>query len=106
MNPTTPNPGAGGLPGAYTFAPQLHVRNFTPTWYGGWAPRFGAAYSVKPDLVVRASFGVLLGPPIDGAIHRLHGLQRLQDRVIFQRRCHAGNDLGHGLDERRQASQF
>ncbi len=66
MNPATPNLGAGGLPGAYTFAPQLHVRNFTPTWYGGWAPRFGAAYSVKPDLIVRASFGVLLGPPIDG----------------------------------------
>ena len=67
MSPTTPNPGAGNLPGAYTFAPQLHVRNFSPTYYGAWAPRFGAAYSVRPDLVVRASFGVLQAPPVDGA---------------------------------------
>ena len=106
MNPTTPNPGAGDLPGAYTFAPQLHVRNFTPTYYGAWSPRFGAAYSVKPDLIVRASFGVLRGPTHRWAYYRLHGLQRFQDRVIFQRRRYAGNDLGRGLDERRQASQF
>ena len=66
MNPTTPNPGAGGLPGAYTFAPQLGVRYFSPTYYGAWAPRFGAAYSVNPDLVIRASFGVLQAPPLDG----------------------------------------
>lgn len=63
MSPTTPNPGAGNLPGAYLFAPQQHVRTFTPTYFGGWAPRFGAAYSVRPDLVIRASFGVLLMPP-------------------------------------------
>ena len=68
MSPTAPNPGAGNLPGAYVFAPQQRVRTFTPTYYGGWAPRFGAAYSVSPDLVMRASFGVLLSPPsFDGS---------------------------------------
>src|ERR1035437_3218193 len=68
MSPTAPNPGAGGLPGAYIFAPQQKVRTFTPTNFGGWAPRFGAAYSVRPDLVARASFGVLLSPPsFDGS---------------------------------------
>ena len=68
MDPTVPNPGAGNLPGSYVFAPQEHVRNFAPTYYGAWQPRFGAAYSVKPDLVVRASYGVLDNMPYyDGA---------------------------------------
>lgn len=66
MSPIAPNPGAGNLPGAYIFAPQQHVRYFSPTYFGAWAPRFGAAYSVRPDLVVRASYGVLQAPPIDG----------------------------------------
>ena len=63
MSPTTPNPGAGLLPGAYIFAPQLHVRNFQPTYFDGWAPRLGLAYSILPDFVIRSSYGVLLSPP-------------------------------------------
>ncbi len=62
MSPTTPNPGANGLPGAYIFAPQQHVRNFVHTYYGAWSPRLGVAYSPTSNLVVRASVGTLLAP--------------------------------------------
>jgi hypothetical protein len=63
MNPKLANPGAGNLPGAYVFARQQHVRNFVNNWHKGFSPRLGAAYSVTPTLVVRASAGILLAPP-------------------------------------------
>jgi hypothetical protein len=67
MSETTPNPGAGNFLGAYVFAQQQHVKTFVPTWYHGWAPRLGAAYSVTPTLVVRASAGVVLAPMDNGS---------------------------------------
>lgn len=63
MNPRLANPGAGGLPGAYWFARQQHVRNFVNNWHKGFSPRLGGAYAVSDSLVVRASVGILLAPP-------------------------------------------
>jgi hypothetical protein len=65
MSPTTPNPGAGGLLGAYIFARQKGVRNFVNNWHKAFSPRIGGAYSVTPTLVVRASMGIILAPPTE-----------------------------------------
>ncbi len=63
MDPTLANAAAGGLPGAYEFARQQHVRNFVNNWHRGFSPRLGGAYAVSNTLVVRASAGLLLAPP-------------------------------------------
>jgi len=68
MDPTLANAAAGGLPGAYKFARQLHVRNFVNNWHRGFSPRLGVAYAVSPTLVVRASGGLLLAPPEGGIL--------------------------------------
>jgi len=60
-----PNPGAGGLPGAYVFGNgDTNQRSlFGHIWYKAFAPRIGVAYSVTPTLVVRVSGGILYAPP-------------------------------------------
>lgn len=67
MSPSTPNPAAGNFLGAYIFARQQGVRTFVPTWYRGFSPRLGVAYSVTPTLVVRASAGIVLAPIDNGS---------------------------------------
>ena len=63
MKPTLANAAAGGLPGAYVFARQEHVRNFVNNWHKAFSPRLGGAYAISPTLVARASVGILLAPP-------------------------------------------
>ena len=62
---TTPNPGAGGLPGALTFAGtgpgRTGRRTFSRPW-SGVAPRLGVAYEVLPKTVIRMSTGVFYAP--------------------------------------------
>ena len=51
FNPTRPNPGADGYPGALWFAGdgpgREGIRSLVPGWYGGFSPRLSLAYS--PD---------------------------------------------------------
>jgi hypothetical protein len=65
FNPNTPNPAAGGLPGALTFAGTGAGRTgrsaFANAW-AGWAPRLGVAYEVNPKTVIRASGGIFYAP--------------------------------------------
>lgn len=68
FNPTLPNPGAGNLPGALTFAGfgpgRLGVRRVAPShWFDrNFAPRVGFAYELPRNTVVRGSWGVYYGP--------------------------------------------
>ena len=62
FNFTTPNPGAGNLPGAYIFAGsgagRTGGRTFMNTYYGGIGPRFGLAYELAPSTVIRGGYGI------------------------------------------------
>jgi Carboxypeptidase regulatory-like domain len=64
FDPVGANPGAGGRPGRLAFAgdefgPASFGRDFPEeTWYKGFAPRFGIAYSWDQKTVIRAGYGV------------------------------------------------
>ncbi len=59
---TTPNPGAGNLPGALIFAgngPGLSgLRSFEDIYYRAFGPRLGMAYQVNKKSVVRLGYGI------------------------------------------------
>jgi hypothetical protein len=60
FSPTTPNPGAGGIPGALIYAGtgqgRQGTRTLADTWYGGYGPRIGMAYSLDSKTVIRLNF--------------------------------------------------
>jgi hypothetical protein len=64
LDPTVPNPGADGYPGALVFRDR-----FSDTYYKQFAPRFGFAWQVKEDLVVRGGYGINYSPPINDGWH-------------------------------------
>ena len=74
FDPTLPNPGADGLPGAIAFAGvQRSGKRFPEDiWYGGLAPRFGLAYALSPTTVIRSGYGLFYDnasmPGYDGGI--------------------------------------
>ncbi len=59
----TPNPGAGGLPGAMVFlgegSDRIGSRTYEDTYYRNFAPRLGLAYQFNPQTVIRASYGIM-----------------------------------------------
>jgi hypothetical protein len=61
FDPTRPNPGADGYPGALMFAGfgqgRENTRSLVPGWYGGWGPRIGLAYAPDNKSTIRAAFG-------------------------------------------------
>ncbi|MEX2264433.1 MAG: TonB-dependent receptor [Bryobacteraceae bacterium] len=61
FSPITPNPGAGGLPGASIFSGDRPGSTGTSRLFDGYpwafAPRLGLAWSVRPTTVIRASLG-------------------------------------------------
>ena len=72
MDPSVSNPGAGGLPGAMIFAGfgpgRVGRRRLTPpiSW-NNYAPRLGLAWSVTPNWVMRAGYGIsYFGPASAG----------------------------------------
>lgn len=58
FDPTRPNPGANGRPGALIFAGtgegREGTRRLVDTWYGGFGPRLSFAYSLNDKTVIRA----------------------------------------------------
>lgn len=60
FSPTTPNPGAGGIPGALIYAGTGQGRQGTRTladsWFAGYGPRIGVAYSLNDKTVIRANY--------------------------------------------------
>jgi hypothetical protein len=65
FDPTRPNPAANGRPGALRFAGfdagEEGRRTIVPGWYGGWSPRFSAAYSPNEKTVFRLGVGRSFG---------------------------------------------
>jgi hypothetical protein len=62
VDPTLPNPGAGGLPGAYVFegsgTGRLGGNSPQSVFKKAFGPRVGLAYSVDPNTVIRAGYGI------------------------------------------------
>ncbi|HLN04340.1 MAG TPA: carboxypeptidase regulatory-like domain-containing protein [Bryobacteraceae bacterium] len=64
FDPTLPNPGADGYPGALIFLSQLHRNSFQNTYWKGFGPRAGFAYQISPWMVLRGGYGINYSPPI------------------------------------------
>ena len=62
FDPNTPNPGAGGLPGALLFAGKgagrTGGRTFEKPAHDAWGPRLGFAYRVNDKTAIRGGYGV------------------------------------------------
>ena len=64
FDPVGANPGAGGRPGRLAFAGDTYgaasygARYPEEDWYGGFAPRLGAVYSLNEKTVVRTGWGI------------------------------------------------
>lgn len=62
VDPTLPNPGAGGLLGAYVFegsgTGRLGGNSPQAIFKKAFGPRVGLAYSVNPNTVIRAGYGI------------------------------------------------
>jgi hypothetical protein len=62
FSPTTPNPAAGGLPGAVIFEGNGAGRcncNFAKNYPWAFGPRFAAAYQFAPKMVLRVGLGIV-----------------------------------------------
>jgi hypothetical protein len=61
FGPTTPNPGAGGRPGAVVFtgtgAGRTGSSDPFPGWKWAFSPRVGVAYQLRPGTVIRMNGG-------------------------------------------------
>ena len=62
VNPSLPNPGAGGLHGAYEFlgtgTGRTGSNGSQDTFHNSYGPRVGFAYQATPSTVVRAGYGI------------------------------------------------
>jgi len=62
FDPSVPNPGAGGRPGALVFAGtgpgRTGSRTFDKIPVDAWGPRFGFAYKLNDHNVVRGGYGI------------------------------------------------
>jgi len=66
LDPTLPNPGAGGILGALTFYGDGTGRNGKlypeDEWMKAWGPRAGLAYQLTPTTVIRSAYGICYSP--------------------------------------------
>jgi len=73
LNPTLPNPGAGGRPGALEFLGSGQGRTgtyniFGPDYHKAFAPRGGLAYSINDKTVLRVGYGIFYIYPNYGRV--------------------------------------
>src|SRR5215203_5461413 len=65
FDPTKPNPAVNNYPGALVFAGdgtgREGTRSLVPGYYGAWAPRLSAAYSLNDKTTIRAGAGRSFG---------------------------------------------
>lgn len=77
FSPTTPNPGAGGIPGAVLFAGsgpgRVGSRTLADSYFRAFGPRIGFAYSHDQKLVFRGSYARSYGPlmAVSGSTHNM-----------------------------------
>ncbi len=68
FDPDTPNPGAGGRPGALVFAGdgagRIGRRRIADNWLRGLGPRLGLAYQLNAKTILRASGGIYYAPSL------------------------------------------
>ena len=73
LDPTRPNPGAGGLPGALTFFGNGPGRsgnfNIFGTYHKSISPRVSLAYEVNPKTVLRMGYGLFRSYPNYGDLN-------------------------------------
>ena len=65
---TLPNPGADNIPGALAFLGScsgcINRTSFQNWYFKEVAPRFGIAYQLTKNVVLRGGYGISYGPPI------------------------------------------
>lgn len=78
VDPTLPNPGAGNIPGAYTYFGSGAGRNGRKrpqdTYTKAFGPRLGFAYSINSKTVVRGGYGIFYEPLKEGSFADQDGL--------------------------------
>jgi hypothetical protein len=71
VDPTLPNPGAGGILGAYTYYGKGAGRNgktrLQDTYKKAFGPRVGFAYSINDKTVLRGGYGIFYEPLKEGS---------------------------------------
>jgi hypothetical protein len=83
FDPSLPNPGADGRPGALVFAGygqgRQNTHSLAPNWYGGIGPRLGFAYALDNKTTLRAAATRSYGPVINplGSTHYLGFVQQI-----------------------------
>jgi hypothetical protein len=78
VDPTLPNPGAGGILGAYTYFGSGTGRNGRTrpqdTYKKAFGPRIGFAYSINDKTVLRGGYGIFYEPLKEGSYADQDGL--------------------------------
>jgi hypothetical protein len=78
VDPTLPNPGAGGILGAYTYYGSGTGRNGKTrpqdTYHKAFGPRIGFAYSIDDKTVLRGGYGIFYEPLKEGSFADQDGL--------------------------------